>query len=102
MIEDGLKHEYSFAFMCAEKDPIDCHRSIMISKTFSDNGYGILHLIPDNEPASQFDIEERLLNKYFPDRDQLSIFLEQKSNTELISEAYRKRNADIGYHIGEN
>lgn len=100
-IEDGIKQQFTFALMCAEKDPIDCHRSIMISKTFKDNGYDVLHLMPDNKQQSQKDIEERLLNKYFPKRDQLSLFSEQRDNYELINEAYRKRNADIGYHIGE-
>ena len=100
-IEDGLKQKYTFAFMCAEKDPIDCHRAIMISKTFKDNGYEVLHLLPENKQLSQLDIEERLLNKYFPYRNQLSFFSEKKDDNELISEAYRKRNADIGYYIGE-
>ena len=101
-IEDGLMKEYVFALMCSEKDPIDCHRSIMISKTFSDNGYSILHLIPNNKPMTQFDVEERLLNKYFPNRDQLSFFTENLSFRDLITESYRKRNADIGYYMGEN
>jgi len=101
-IENGLKQDYIFAFMCAEKDPIDCHRSIMISKTFKDNGYTVLHLLPNINPISQVDIEDRLLNKYFPDRDQLSLFDERKSDSNLISEAYKKRNADIGYHIEES
>jgi len=101
-IEDGLMKEYTFALMCSEKDPIDCHRSIMISKTFSDNGYSVLHLLPNNEPMTQLDIEERLLNKYFPNRNQLSFFSENLSVSDLITESYRKRNADIGYYIGEN
>jgi len=100
-IEDGLKQEYVFAFMCAEKDPMDCHRSIMVSKTFNDHGYSVLHLLPAKNPVSQVDIEERLLDKYFPDRDQLSLLSEQKDENELITEAYRKRNAEIGYHIEE-
>ena len=99
-IEDSVKREYSVVFMCAEKDPIDCHRSIMITKAFTDNGYEVLHLLPDNKHASQSDIEERLLNKYYPDRDQLSLFSD-KGSSELISEAYRKRNADIGHYIAE-
>jgi len=100
-IEDSMKQDYVIAFMCAEKDPIDCHRSIMISRTYNDNGYEVLHLLPDKNPISQIDIEERLLDKYFPDRDQLSFFAGQKNNSELVSESYRRRNTDIGYYIGE-
>ena len=34
-IKKGLDMQYSFAFMCAEKDPINCHRAIMVAKAFS-------------------------------------------------------------------
>jgi len=100
-IEDGLMKDYVFALMCSEKDPMDCHRSIMISKTFNDNGYSVHHLLPDNKFMTQLDVEKRLLNKYFPNRDQISFFAEQRSDNELITESYRKRNADIGYYLGE-
>ena len=100
-VEEGLRQHYVFALMCAEKDPIDCHRSIMISKNFSANGYTVLHLLPNESPISQCDIEAQLLNKYFPNRDQLSFFETQLSEADLISEAYRKRNADIGYYLEE-
>jgi len=100
-IEEGLKRNHSIALMCAERDPIDCHRSIMVARTYHNNDYTILHLLPNSAPMTQFDIEERLLNKYFPTRDQFSVFTAQRSDIELISESYRKRNADIGYRTVE-
>ena len=44
-------------------------------------------------------MEERLLNKFFPDRNQFNLFSETLSTQEYIEEAYKKQNADIGYTI---
>ncbi len=33
-IEKGIKLGYSFCLMCAETDPINCHRSIMVGRGF--------------------------------------------------------------------
>ena len=98
-IETGLKKNYIVALMCSEKDPMDCHRAIMISRTFNENGHSVLHLSPDKNPITQAEIEKRLLNKYFPDRNQSSLFEDPESDEVLISKAYRMRNADIGFRI---
>lgn len=95
-IEKGLKLGYSFVLMCAEKDPINCHRAIMVAKGLKDMGFEIKHIMSDNSIQTQNEIEERLLNLYFPTRKQLNFF-EQKTNEEYIEEAYFKQNAKIGY-----
>jgi len=53
----------------------------------------------DTVTISQEEIDELLLNKYFPDRDQMSLFSEINSMTheDYITEAYRRRNDEIGY-----
>lgn len=95
-IEKGLKLGYNFVLMCAEKDPIACHRTIMVGKGMKDMGFDIKHIMADNSIQSQVDIENRLLDLYFPNRGQLNIF-EQKTEEEYIAEAYLKQNAKIGY-----
>ena len=41
------------------------------------------------------------IDKYYPDRNQVSLFSEisSLSEEEVLVLAYRQRNADIGYHI---
>lgn len=93
---ESIKCGYTFAFMCAEKIPATCHRSILVSRYFRDAGYDIKHILQGGGTESQSDIDTQLLNDYFPNRAQLSFF-EAKSESELLKEAYRKRNAEIGY-----
>lgn len=102
-VKNGLNKGYNIAFMCTEKDPLDCHRSILVGRAFHDEEFEVFNIHEDGSVENQKDLEERLLDLYFPDRNQTSIFdiLEGgKSKEELVVEAYRLRNKDIGYKIG--
>lgn len=97
-IKKGLELGYNFVLMCAEKDPINCHRAIMVAKGFKENGIIVDHIMADNSIQSQIDIEQRLLNMYFPQRGQQNLF-EEKTEEDYIKEAYRVQNSKIGYKI---
>ncbi|MDL2264236.1 DUF488 domain-containing protein [Synergistaceae bacterium OttesenSCG-928-I11] len=90
---------YMIALMCAEKNPATCHRSIMVSRAFYDKGYEVSHILAGGSIEGQCDIEQQLLEEYFPDRRQLKLF-DQQSTNELIVSAYKIQNAKIGYRIG--
>ena len=98
-VDAGYARGFTFALMCAEKDPFNCHRCILVGRNFKKRGYEVLHL-EQGKTETQEDIENRLLTHYFPNRNQLSLF-DTRSEKELLEEAYRKRNAEIGYHIEE-
>ena len=95
-IKEATGSNYVFAFMCAEKDPAECHRANMITKYFYNNGFDVIHLLPNGKTITQADIENSLLQKYFPNRAQMSMF-ENFDDKELIQKAYQMRNAEIGY-----
>ena len=38
-ITDSMVQGYTFVLMCAEKDPINCHRNIMVASEFFKIGY---------------------------------------------------------------
>lgn len=104
-IEIGVAKGYNIALMCSEKDPIDCHRAILIAPKFYYNGYDIKNILENGDIQTQEYIEKRLIDMYFPNRDQLTIFEllnEPKDERQLIAEAYKLRNKDIGYYIEEN
>ena len=98
---NSMVQDYRFALMCAEKDPINCHRTILVARAFHDAGYKVIHLLPNNMNVTQRDIEVRLLERYFPDRNQVALFGQAFNENEYIAEAYRKRNSEIGYSIEE-
>ncbi len=99
-IKKGIALGYNFALMCAEKDPINCHRAIMVGKGLKENGLSVKHILCDKSIITQQDIENRLLNLYFPKRSQLSFF-ESKNDETMLEEAYNLQNKKIGYKIEE-
>lgn len=97
----GLNRGNNIALMCTEKDPIDCHRAILVARTFALNQVKVTHILPDGRLQTQEELDERLLDMYFPDRAQLTIFnfnniLDDEENLKL---AYKERNREIGYHL---
>ena len=101
-IKKGSELGHSFVLMCAEKDPFNCHRCIMVGKGLKDRGFNVQHITSKNTEISQEDIEKRLLNEYFPNRNQLSLFSSENiSDDERLVLAYKKRNAEIGYKVEE-
>ena len=95
---DSVERGYHVVFMCAEKSPIQCHRAIMVSKVFHSKGFDVIHILPNGETITQSQLEEELLNIYFPQRKQLSLFqTSDMTDEEYICEAYRLQNKKIGY-----
>lgn len=97
----GLNRDNNIALMCTEKDPIDCHRAILVARAFELNGVKVTHILPDGKLQTQEELNERLLDMYFPNRTQLSIFnynniMDDEENIKL---AYKERNREIGYHL---
>lgn len=99
-LRESMKQGFVPALMCAEKNPFDCHRAILVSRAFAECGCEVIHLLPDSKKCTQDDINNALLDKFFPNRDQLSMFGDTNED-ELIKAAYRKRNAEIGYNMYE-
>lgn len=97
----GLEHGNRIALMCTEKDPFDCHRAIMVARAFDLKGIEVNHILSNGTLQTQKELDSRLVDKYFPNRAQLSIFNYENimSDEEYISQAYHKRNEEIGYRI---
>ena len=99
-IEAGMELGYTFALMCAEKRPENCHRCILVARKFHQLGYDVRNIIDNGKFIGQNEVEKILLDKYFPNRNQLSLFGEPSQN-EMINQCYSKKNLEIGYRMEE-
>lgn len=99
----GLERGNRIALMCTEKDPFDCHRAIMVARAFDVNGIEVNHILSDGKIQTQAELDERLVDAYYSDREQLTLFNYQNitSEEEYIAQAYRNRNKEIGYRINQ-
>lgn len=100
-VKKGLSEGHNIVLMCTEKDPFDCHRAIMVAREFELEGTDVEHILPDGSSMNQRELDNRLLDRYFPDRNQLTIFDYDKpqDEEELLKQAYKMRNKEIGYHL---
>ncbi|MGB3533019.1 MAG: DUF488 domain-containing protein [Microcoleaceae cyanobacterium] len=101
----GIKKNHRIALMCAEKDPITCHRTILVCHYLKRYNLPIYHILPQGELESQAQLEQRLLEKYnwAIDRQkvvQLSLFTQtllEPVKTLDLEVAYQKQSDEIAY-----
>jgi uncharacterized protein (DUF488 family) len=53
----------TLCLMCAEKEPLDCHRTVLVSRRLAERGVAITHLLADGTMRPHHDLEEALLAK---------------------------------------
>ncbi len=79
------------ALMCAEKDPLDCHRTLLVSRRLVDEGVRVDHILADGAAESHGDTMLRLLDKLGMQASLL------RSTEELIADALAKQEERIAY-----
>lgn len=106
---DGIDKGYNIAVMCVEKNPVNCHRGILIGYDLQKRNIHVKHLLDENSVKDQKDIEEEIMDMY---RVQLikkvaqfsiksimnNVDLDMDENdfkVEMLEEAYRMRGKDI-------
>lgn len=91
----GIEKGYIIAFMCAEKAPSDCHRSTLVTRSLSERGYKVWHILSDGSLQSQTQLEQELVACYFPDQNQIDLFGVHENEAFLIDKAYELRSNQI-------
>ena len=92
---EGMKR-FSIALMCAEKDPINCHRTILICKILKKYQIQINHIIDANTIENHTETELRLLKLFH--LEQPDLFM---SKAQRLTEAYSRQEEKIAY-VAEN
>lgn len=67
IFKDGInrllkdRHQHRIALLCAEKEPLNCHRTILVSRNLYKMGIPIKHILANGEIEDHHDTEERLV-----------------------------------------
>lgn len=94
-VREGMQ-KYRIALMCAEKDPCDCHRSVLVTRVFHEEGVEVAHILEDGSIDTQSDLERVMIDgRRSQGHQQLELGL--GNSEEVISQAYRKRSEKICY-----
>jgi len=88
---EGMK-SYHIAFMCAEKDPLSCHRALLVGRHFFERGILVSHIHADASLESHEGLESRLLKACkLPEGD---LF---KSRSDYLHDAYLIQGDRVAY-----
>lgn len=90
---EGLKRAMTealwlrLALMCSEKDPLDCHRCLLVGRTLAAHGVEVRHILADGKIVTQQDIERELMGG----QDALPL------TADPLAEAYRARARAVAF-----
>ena len=84
-VTEGMQ-QHRIALMCAEKDPLECHRTLLVARKLHEAGVEIAHIHADGSLEDHRTLESRLLDACkLPEGDMF------KPRDEFIAEAYAIR-----------
>ncbi|MBM3649768.1 MAG: DUF488 domain-containing protein [Alphaproteobacteria bacterium] len=81
--------ESTLCLMCAEKEPLDCHRTVLVSRRLAERGVAVEHLLADGGRKAHAALEDELLAA--SDRGAPDLFTTAQDRAERLAEAWRGR-----------
>ena len=81
---------HSIALMCAEREPLDCHRTLLVARALDLRGLEILHIHADGRVERHADAMDRLVEKFNLDAEG-DLFRGPRSRAELVEEAMARQ-----------
>ena len=83
---------HRIALMCAERDPLECHRTILVARELEKNGIEIRHILSSGSIESHENAMDRLIGMHGLDNGDLF-----RSRVEIKNEAYDKQAKMVAY-----
>jgi uncharacterized protein (DUF488 family) len=90
----GMKDNFRIALMCAEKEPLECHRTILVARHLAVSGIDVEHIHADGRLESHAAALSRLIQILnLPEEDMFH------PHEEFLAIAYRMQEERIAYEI---
>ena len=83
---------YRVTLMCAEKEPLECHRTLLVAKALAEGGQLVIHIHADGHLETHEAAMERLLDVTGLSKEDLF-----RSRQELLAEALARQEKQIAY-----
>ena len=105
--EQGLQRvvagaeNYRIALMCSEKEPLSCHRTLLVGHALVEHGVRVTHIRGDGSLESHDSAMTRLLAQFDMHRAD-DLFEPRKERRELVVEAISRQAEQFGHVIESN
>lgn len=90
-------NKFRVALMCAEKDPLDCHRTILVARELVRKGLAVTHILDSGACESHGDAIKRLVTTLGLSLDDMF-----RSQQEIFDDAYALQGGRIAYDQSEH
>lgn len=90
-VEQGAQR-YRIALMCAEKEPLECHRTLLVARALAEHGQSVQHIHGDGRLESHEAAMERLLDVVGVPKQDLF-----RSRKDLVTEALARQEQHVAY-----
>ena len=84
--------QHQVALMCAEKEPLDCHRTLLVAPALAHRACSVVHILADGSVEPHVATLQRLLSD--TGTGELDLF---RSPEEVLSEAIARQQQKIAY-----
>ena len=102
LFDDGIRmvtrhaDDRRVCLMCSEKEPLDCHRTLLVARALVDSGLDVEHILADGSLEAHGAAMDRLMDKLKLPRDG-DLF---RSREEVIADALDRQAKKVA-HVGE-
>lgn len=83
---------FTVAIMCAEKEPLECHRTLLVSRALEVEGVSVQHILVDGGLETHADAMFRLIDVVGLKREDLF-----RTQEEILAEALEMQEAKVAY-----
>ena len=102
LFDDGIRRvirsadEHRIALMCTEKEPLECHRTLLVAKTLVEHDIEVKHILADGRLENHTTTMDRLVDifKLPPNGDMF------RSRVDVITDALVRQAKKVAY-VGE-
>ena len=91
-VQAGAAKGYIIAILCAEKQPLECHRMVLISRWLAERGVEVKHIVSEELVESHEQSLERLMQEL--SLGSMHLF---RNSEELVAMAYEMQEDRIAY-----
>jgi uncharacterized protein (DUF488 family) len=93
---------FRVALMCAEQDPLTCHRTILVCREIKQHGVAIHHIGRTGRLEEHEQAEQRLIAEELGRSDQSDMFDGHGDSAQILEAAYSQRASSIAFRRAED
>lgn len=88
--------KYKLALMCSEREPIECHRALLVGQTLFERGVLVTHIHSDGKQEPHEISLQRLLKMFKLDEPDLF-----RTKEEILLEALQRQEQKVAFTLGD-